>query len=217
MPRQASQAGNNQWKPASTTRDIQIKKAPQVFTFPDKTFPWRPKRKPIQLWADLPSGAQIRYEIIDRREDFPPCQLDGTSIIVDTLTVPANCDVIAIQAGSHPDYVDAPPTQANLRIVDPQWDWSYDAPTHSWETDGSTVNVTVTEKTGTTTRLSVLLFDEPGPCSHVETTANAARTKYTITLKFTGPGTCQFEVLGNPPDFSPGPLGGITVKAIVGP
>lgn len=210
----AFQDGNDQWNAVSSTRDIEIAKAPHVFTFADRTIPWRPTDRPVQLWATLPSGAPINYNVIDKGEEFPPCRLSGTSLIVDTRTVVAECTLVATQRSTHPDYVDATPKQAKVTIVNPQWVWSFDSTKHSWANDGPNLNVTVSEKAGTTTGLD--LFNFSGPCSHLETRANAARTVYTIALNFTGPGTCQFTVMGDPPDFAlDPPLGGFTVRATV--
>jgi hypothetical protein len=196
----ASQAGNGEWKPVSTVVNIKIEKAPQVFTFLDKTIPWRPERNPIKLWATLPSGAGIRYELVDHGEPFPPCRIDGTSVIVGAVTVPSSCDVVAIQDGSDPDYLDAPSMTSKLNVDYPQWVWSYDFPPYTWNPDNRVTTFTIFERTGTA--IGVELLHDSGTCVVEDVSANASRTEFTVTVRFGDVGTCSYTVIGQPSELS---------------
>ena len=194
----ASQGGNSEWNPESATREIVIDKAPQVFTFPDRTYPWQPESQPISLWATLPSGAKIDYDV---DESTPDCEREGTTVKIVTVELITTCKILATQIGSHPNYLDPPPVSAILTVDFPNWTWSYEPSAFDWKESSKDVEVTIYEMTGTTEGAS-LGYPVTGPCTVGTIEDTASPTEFTVTVTFTEPGTCDFDIMGEPFDFS---------------
>jgi hypothetical protein len=216
----ASQAGNNEWGPATATLAVAIEPAEPKITFEDSTVRFTRTLR-VPLWATSDPPIPLRYRIVQTDETFndEPCAIDGNDFVFPDSPIPQLSSACAIRveaAEESPNYAKPRARTALVAINFPSWDVEIDpvASTQSFVETGGTITLTIHERSGNAYGMEVepfgactfdgaattgILYADPPP------SVPAGTTRYTAEIILLDPATvtfrtCTIEARGFPLD-----------------